>query len=295
MKFALLCLCLGTVVSSFAQDNGTKRFKFNYVSLEMNGYGQRGGSLSSSFTNDLLAQNSQVAKNMSDIDTALNTGYPFYGFGFGFYRGGFGINSTSYTSLSVQFIDQKMKRFEGRLSLGIGTGSASIGNFSRYYEATGRYDTLVSNKTGEMTFVDTTYRRSFYLDAYTQLTGIQLGYELHTKNDKRFHLYAGANINLSFSSRISASAHEYVEFGTQDFSTNNSRYETYELKQSFFMGQLAVPLGVEMKLGMKDNFWQNISLRANVRGVATLSNSTYTGTNLHTSFGGGFGLLFRFP
>lgn len=300
MKYIFFCLLLGTVANSFAQDGGERRFKFNYISFETNGYSHRSSDLNATLTDDLVKQNSQVAMNMKSIDSLLSNSNEFgwfgYGYGhtFGYYMSGMGYNSNSMSALSVQLVDQKTKRFEGRLTLGLGTGSASVGNLSRYYTTSGRYDTLVSKQTGEETYVDTTYIRYFNFNAYTRLTSVQVGYELHSKNDKRFHFYTGANLNLAFSGKTRVSVSDYIN-STSVNQEYVSKFESYELNSSYFIGQLAIPLGVEMKLGMKDNLFKNISLRANLRGMLSMSSSAYTATNIGASFGGGIGILFRFP
>lgn len=303
MKYAFFFLCFSALTSSFAQNTEQKRFKFGYISLESNSFGVRKSQLNSTLTSDMVNNNSQVATNMMNMDSLLSNGFDNYGYayGFGYGYGLFGMSMgksrSSYSSLSVQLIDQKMKRFEGRLTFGIGTGNVEVGTRYKYMEATGRYDTLISQKTGDMTFIDTTFRRNFYLGAYTQLTGVQVGYELHTKNSRRFHFYTGALLNVNFSSRINVTAHEFVQNGVQSdtYSSGDYRYENVELKNGFVMSQLTIPVGVEMKLGLRDNFLGNLSLRANLRGVANLTSSTYTGDNFYTSFGGGMGILFRFP
>lgn len=300
MKYLFFCLFMGTFANSYAQDGSERRFKFNYISFETNGYSQRGSGLNSSLTDELVNQNSQVALNMKSMDSLLSNGYNYgwfgygYGYGYGYYMGGMGYQSNSMSTLSIQLVDQKMKRFEGRLTLGLGTGSTTVGNLSRYYSATGRYDTLVSQQTGESMYVDTTYARFFNFNAYTRLTSVQVGYELHTRNDKRFHLYTGANLSVAFSGKTRVSASDYVN-STSINQEYASKFETYELNSGSFMGQLAIPLGVEMKLGMKDNLFQNISLRTNIRGMVNMSSSAYTSTNIGASFGGGLGILFRFP
>lgn len=168
-------------------------------------------------------------------------------------------------------------RFEQRLRIGAGIiGSEDLyGSWSR--SLTGRYDTLISQQTGQMIFLDSTWTEGYSAYAYRSRIGVDASYIVRRASASRWSWHAGAGALLGFTHSGRAEVSRYTARYRQSYGSSFSyserailEEESFRLKSSLFAAAYAV-LGLDFRLGRTSPFWSQLHFFAELRPMIQLS------------------------
>jgi hypothetical protein len=191
-------------------------------------------------------------------------------------------------------------KFQQRLKLGIGISNGTLSSAAFRYDATGRFDTLTSSKSGTETYIDTTYTRQFAAMQRISMTTIQAGYEWHYQPEKRWHWYMGADLAFGISTRNTLQISEFISTESSpsqevnSFQQTKTIYEEINLERPTTTQRLSGQLGLDFRIGKKDNFFGKSFLRCNVSYALSAYQSELTKGTFNSGFGFHVGYGFAF-
>ncbi|MBI1221835.1 MAG: hypothetical protein GC180_04450 [Bacteroidetes bacterium] len=135
------------------------------------------------------------------------------------------------------------------------------------------YDTL-KGSNGTMYPVDSTYNHSISFGSQSQNLVLDVAMIFRTTSAKRFSLYGGLGVQAGASfnriATLRSDEYSYLSFADNSgFLRSNSndyhgKSETKELKSSLVMG-FYVPLGMDLQLGKKREFWKQLHVFGEMR------------------------------
>lgn len=195
--------------------------------------------------------------------------------GYGTGRNGTGC---SYLAIGLNPTRQTLDHgFEQRLRVGFGfLGEESLyGNWGR--TLTGVYDTLVSQQTGQMTFLDSSWTEGYTASAYRSRIAADLSYLIRRVSTSRWSWQAGIGIQVGVALSGQVELTHYTR-RYRDHSGNrydSSEYtvldqESLRFGSSLFVSTYAL-LGLDYRLGRTNPFWSQLHLFAEARPMMTLS------------------------
>ena len=155
-------------------------------------------------------------------------------------------------------------------------------NSSYYLTDLTPYDTLVSSKTGEEFYIDSSFNSNLGINYDVSILALNTSFLWTTDDDARVSFYGGVNLSLklSFSSRISLNRHDYSylsynefypSYGSDITSSAENGNETYRQEASFGMG-FSSPIGVDWRIGKQGKGFNDVHLFAEVRPGVSLNN-----------------------
>ncbi len=185
--------------------------------------------------------------------------------------------------------------------LGIDFYTPSIMNYSYRNEKIARIDTLTSSQNGSSYYVDsviTDYYNAAYNSSVLQVTFSAI---YSTSQAHQVALYGGLEGALGITFNNYTNISYYTDFSNRITLANNvstyeqSRYnvvfnsaETFRNKTGF-TAALGVPLGIDLRLGKKREFWEKLHLFSEVTPYISLfyvpELFTHTITGIKTRFG----------
>lgn len=235
----------------------------------------------------MLPGSALLARDMSGL--SVNDWYGGYWGGgsyspraYGYFDGG---NSTGQgyvaVGLDLNRNTEAQHRFEQRLRVGVGIiGSEDLyGNWSRTLRGT--YDTLISQQTGQMIFLDSSWTEGYSAYAYRSRAALDLSYVIRRVSASRWSWYAGAGLQLGFTHSGRAETSHYTYRRSEGYGNQPSRYEqsmleeeSFRLKGTAHASGFAL-LGVDFRLGRTSPFWSHLHLFTELR--PSLQYSAYPG------------------
>lgn len=212
-------------------------------------------------------------------------GYPDYYF-----------NSTGMVSVLWGIQLKQNEGFEQRLRAGLTFSGTTPAYGSFYNETKFAYDTLTSSQTGEVTYVDSVFTESLYINTTQTQVGLDVAYLIKANQNGRWCFYGGVGIEigamLNAKATITRSDYSYYTNGAGNFYENNGWYgyngdydtEVQQLGGGFYT-QLYLPVGLDLRLSMKNAFWRRMHLYSELRPSIGYTNSELTSNALQLSIG----------
>lgn len=211
-------------------------------------------------------------------------GYPDYYF-----------NSSTMVNLLWGIQLKQNEAFEQRLRVGVTFGGISPSYGSFYNQTSFAYDTLTSSRTGEVSYVDSVYSENLYINTTQNQVGLDLAYLIKANQNGRWSFYSGvgleigailnakANISESKYSYLSNDAGVYYPYAYDDYGSDN-KTEVQQLDGGLY-GLLYLPVGLDLRLSMKNAFWRRMHLYTEFRPSVSFSNSPISDNNVQLAMG----------
>jgi len=204
---------------------------------------------------------------------------------------GFGLNSGSNsTSIQLGLQCAKMPKFTFRVGI---THVSNFGLLSAHggFTETARYDTLTSSQTGQQTFIDTSYSRSYHMNYSDQQIRLDGAMIFRMFPEKRWSLHAGLGASIGMSYRASTSIElwesSYNSTGNYGYGTGTN--ESFKNKNSLGAA-LYIPLGVDFCIGKKREFWMPFHLYSETRPSLNINSINGIGTTFSPGMSSAVGL-----
>lgn len=199
--------------------------------------------------------------------------------------------------------------FHSRYHLGLSFVSSSNFNYRIINRESFEYGTM-SSTLGDVYYLDSVVTKDIRMIYNTEEIQINLAYFVSTDPAKRFSFYAGAGLNLgySFSTEVEFKYTENYEIimSEQNFYGNNQYTEMthsfggerikeysekFQVPNSFSLN-VSIPIGVDFRLGSRDNFFGGCHLFAEFHpGIGGIIMTNYTPQFRRNDFIG-FGIRF---
>lgn len=208
----------------------------------------------------------------------------------------FYFNSTSMINVLWGIRLQQNEGFEQRLRAGF-TFSGITPTYGSYYNETRfAFDTLVSSRTGEVTYVDSIYSENLFINTSQKQVGLDVSYLIKANQNGRWSFYGGlgmevgallnveANISRSNYSYYSNDLGSYYPYGLWNDFDNSYKNEVQRLGSGFY-AQLYLPVGLDLRLSMRNDFWRRMHLYTELRPSIGYSNSELTSQAVQLSVG----------
>ena len=220
-----------------------------------------------------LAPNSLLAQ--TDLTDYTKTG----GFGPMMQAGG-PISGIHGLYVGLQFREEPLNGFLRQPVLRLGFTFMNTNNISASYSRSTitPYDTLTSSQTGAQTLVDSVFNQNINMNYQTQQLRLDGALIFQTTDKYRFSFHTGIGVSLgtAISSRTTINYLEDRYISSSDdedndgdfYSYNEDAYEsvseTVKNKNGFaFTGY--IPVGFNMRLGKKREFWKHLNIYAEMR------------------------------
>ncbi len=230
--------------------------------------------------------------------------------GGGIYSSIYGVffqnNSHLTMNLGISFRDDTKKGFNRSPLLRLGVVYSNGEQFSNFLSKQQKfpYDTLTSSKGNAPIYLDSVYRESYFVSYNTEQVRLDASLIFQTKSSSRWSVFTGVGLNLGASIN-SKTAINYVE--SQYISSNNNasqqinistnynndnvKYETEEFRnKSSFAFATYIPLGLDFRLGKKNNLWGKMHLFTELRPGLNFYNIPEIGTKVNSTMQSGLGL-----
>jgi hypothetical protein len=180
------------------------------------------------------------------------------------------------SSLGFEILSRNGSKYKTHpiIQLGVSYLSGSnLGQDKSRSEVT-RYDTLVSTQTGQAIFLDSITGHNIFLFYNSRQIRFDGSIMFRTNPNLRLSFFygIGTSFGISFNStKISRLEHVRIDGSDKNhFSSNNSQYifsnqSTYETekiknKNSFCISTYIIPIGIDLRLGNRDSFAENLHL-----------------------------------
>ena len=234
----------------------------------------------------ILAPNSVIlTKDFSQF----NQGY-FNPMGFRY-----GMNQSSMYSLQLGLQCAKMQKATFRIGI---THLSNYGLLSARggYSVSAPYDTLTSSQTGQQTFLDTTYTKSYDLNYSNQQLRLDGAVIFRMFPDKRWSLHAGLGASFGYSYRANTNI-RYSEYSSTSYISSysgsyTSEQETFKNKNSLG-ASLYIPLGIDFGIGKKRSFWMPFHLYLETRPSLNINSISNLGTTFSPGMSSALGLRIK--
>jgi hypothetical protein len=178
---------------------------------------------------------------------------------------------------------------------------SQLGTYQQYVDKTeSPYDTLVSQQTGQEYYVDSITEKRYYAEYFSDILLLEMSAIWRTKAQKRWAFFGGvgigaglslnANTEIAYTRRAWLQTSSKEDFSYPNYTNNNQEFEleSFRNKTSSFY-TVFFPLGIEWRLGKKNEFLRNVYLFYELRPGLSLLNipetSVYAKTFLHHSIG----------
>lgn len=191
------------------------------------------------------------------------------------------------------------------LRAGFQCGSGVYFSAGKYMESTSIVDTLISQQTGQMYFVDSINTRSYSASYYSQQLRLDVSLLFGASSEARWSLYGGlgltAGISLNAVSEISYGefAAQRIAIGQGNSSVRYSNQRVLDSKSEQFKNKANtafcgyVPLGVDFRIGKRRPFWKQVHLIYEIRPALTITNIPELGVYPEAQLLQQFGLKVR--
>lgn len=169
------------------------------------------------------------------------------------------------------------------LRIGIKSSNANVFSASYQKESRSRFDTLSSNSSGEIAYLDSVNSTYYSMDYTSRHLRLDLSLIFRTNPEKRWSLYGGlglsAGIFYNAETEITKSDQYYVEFEYKDVTAsseqyfyNEDNYKTeYHRNKNGFGTELFAPVGVDFRIS-KSGFFSKIHLLYEIQAALNMTN-----------------------
>jgi len=239
-----------------------------------------------------LAPSSELLKN------------DFTGFGKSEFYNGVSTNDNIFNiSLGLLFYDKLNQTYKSNPQLNIGITFISASTLSAYYSKYEniRFDTLKSDNSTNMVFLDTVINQSYQMNYLFQQIGINANLIFRTQPAARWSLYSG--IGISATASLMSATHIYHLYSKQVVYVlaNNSSYygNNYSISDNYsevnpnktnISLYTYLPLGLDFRIAKKNEFWRKMHLILEMQPGLAIDNIPELGTKTYGSMRGSFGL-----
>jgi hypothetical protein len=297
-KSIFLFVLLTVSLVSFGQqatNNVIKGFRINEYSVQI---GMFGGSSASSSLSDfnILAPNSVLLN--SNIIPNTDSYAPY------FYRSF--PNSSFSAMLGLQFSDKQRTKYNKyfQLRVGITYSNSSTLSGSLYSSETKPYDTLTSSQTGQLTYIDSVLNRNIGMTYSSEQLRLDGSLIFRTNPEARWSLYSGIGLTAGFSFNANTTVLYYTNYNIEsrnpdgsrtyiDFYDGETKKETFSNKNNFAFSAY-IPLGINLRLGKKTEFWKKVNLFYEIRPSVNVTYIPELKTVTNTYFQQGIGFKISF-
>lgn len=216
------------------------------------------------------------------------------------------VNNYFTAALGFQFLNKEKKAYKSNPLLRLGI---SYNSGTHLYNGYGRYsnsivDTLVSQQTGQMYFVDSTSVENYGMTLSSQQLRFDASLIFRTNPAARWSIYGGIgfNIGAAFQSNveISYSSYQYTNnqlgFSYTNFYNNNnsSKYEYFTNATRIVGGSIYLPMGIDFRIGKNRPFWKQTHLFYELKPSLNLTAIQNSSTLITGVFQHGLGLRVTF-
>jgi len=293
----LLILIIVSLLTFGQQTNNNviKGFRINEYSIQIGMFG--GSSASSSLADfNILAPNSMLLK--SNLFSTFESYAPYYYESF--------PNSQFSASLGFQFSDKQRTKYNKHIQLRVGINYMNSSAFSGslYSSEAKPYDTLTSSQTGQLTYLDSVVSKQLGMTYSSEQLRLDGSLIFRTNPDARWSLYSGIGLTAGFSFNAKTTIHYYTNSrlesrnpdGSQsyyNFNDGESKTEIFSNKNNFAFSAY-IPLGINLRLGKKTEFWKKVNLFYEIRPSVNVTYIPELKTVTNTYFQQGIGFKISF-
>jgi hypothetical protein len=220
-------------------------------------------------------------------------------------NGGIGVSGGSMFSilLGFKFLDTENKVYKGNPNLRMGISYMSGNSLNNYLNKTVRkpYDTLTSAQTGQTAYIDSLSTQSYGMNYRSDQLRLDASLIYRTNTASRWSLYAGAGVNLGLSTQASTQIIyndiQRTETRFPDGTTSSTYYyssatngkvENFRNKTNFG-ATVYVPMGIDFRVGKKNEFLKNIHLFYDLRSGFNVTSipelKTFTSVSMQHGLG----------
>lgn len=290
-------ILLTVAVLAFGQvQNSTvvKRIKINEYSVQTGLFGGSPG-ISTLADFNILAPNSVLLN--SNLISSPASYYPYN------YQSS--PNAMFSAMLGFQFSDKQKTKYNKNIQLRVGITyfHNSVLSGGLYNTERVTFDTLTSSQTGSLTYIDSIITKGLNMNYSSEQLRLDGALIFRTNPDARFSLYSGIGLSAGFSFNAKTTIRYSINYQIvnrvpdgytehKNSFNGDTEYEVITNKNNFGFSAY-IPLGINLKLGHKTEFWKKVNLFYEIRPSI---NITYipelrTVTNSFVQFGGGFRIL----
>lgn len=193
-------------------------------------------------------------------------------YGYDIARGNYGSGSAYLgVGLDLGRPGEVEPRFEKRLRLGL-----NLAGYEDLYNSWGRtltgvYDTLVSQQTGQMTFLDSSWTESYSAYATRERITVDATFMLRRASRSRWSWFVGAGLMVGTTYSGNAEVSHTITRSRDGSGGYPSFYEyrtiereTFRLDATLFAAAYAL-LGIDFRLGRTSPFWSDLHLFCEAR------------------------------
>lgn len=196
----------------------------------------------------------------------------------------FTFNTSSMVNVLWGIQLKQNEGFEQRLRAGV-TFSGITPTFGNFYNSSSfAYDTLTSSRTGEVTYLDSIYMENIFINTSQKQVGLDVAYLIKANHNGRWCFYGGVGLEigalLNVEANISRSSYSYYSNDLGYYYPNSIGHEYDDNRQSEvqrlgggFYTQLYLPVGLDLRLSMRNAFWRRMHLYTELRPSMGYSNS----------------------
>ncbi|MDA3820380.1 MAG: hypothetical protein PF590_07985 [Candidatus Delongbacteria bacterium] len=240
-----------------------------------------------------LAPNSPLVNEVSDL-ADYNDQSNFY-----YYNS---MTNTISFMLGFDFPDYDTRKYAcPRLNLGLSYNNSEYKELHVRYEETTPYDTLTSEITDNVIYMDSVIKHEYDMSYYSEQIRLDGNYVYRSDPAKRFSFYAGMGVNVGVSintySTISYERNHYVRtsFNGDGFAQTSGYFDSEARKSEQIThkmnvgGMVYLPVGLNFRIGNKKHPWKElhlfIELQPGVNLVYIPELTTYTYGIFQSNFG----------
>lgn len=286
-KIALLVFTSLGFTNVFSQENN-KKIKVSEFTLMPSIYLESNPSAS---INDfyILAPNSKL----------LPTSYDGYNISnYSSNSGGFSASAL----LGFKFLNKEGNTYRANPLFRAGITYTYAQNISSYanYEETTPYDTLTSNNTGNVYYIDSVTVSQLDMQYETHQVKLDVSLLFRTNPEARWSLFAGIGAQVGTSINAQTQINKYEgNYFISDLSSelsyyvqgNDSEYEIEEfMNENAFTASVYLPMGVDFRVSNKNEFFQRIHLFYEMRPALNMTSIPELRMLTNGAFGYGFGM-----
>lgn len=276
MKKTIVLLCAFGFTSAFAQNYEPGKLDFSV------GFGARSSSSTSLTLEDCRALFPDSGLLKGDYSSYA---YPTYYF-----------NASSMVNLLWGIRLKQNDGYEQRLRVGVTFSGLTPTYASFYNENSFAYDTLTSARTGDVTYVDSVYSENLFLNISQKQVGLDVAYLIKSNQNGRWSFYGGAGLEvgaiINVEANISQSSYSYYSndlgnYYQNDLLYGNNTNNTSEVERldGGFYAMLYLPVGLDLRLSMKNAFWKKMHLYTEFRPSIQYSNTSLTNQDINLGMG----------
>lgn len=215
------------------------------------------------------------------------------------------VNSAFTINLGLQFYNKQKQTYNSNPQLNLGITFIGANSLSAYYSKSEnvRFDTLSSNNSASVVFMDSLFSQSYQMNYLYQQIGLNANIIFRTQPQARWSLFSGlgvtTTVSLAANTHISYNNSEYINYifsNAADYRAfNNSQTNSVTLNEihegktniSVFA---YIPLGVDFRISKKSEFWNKMHLTFDMQPGLVLDYIPELSTKIYGTMRGNFGL-----